>query len=284
MIKLNENRTQRRVGFFFLGVYVFILIVYLFFDGWHYEWLHYGYDGINQHWDWNVIGDMQWELIDGKPVYYSTNNLHNLVYTCYWIAVNSVFALILDNKFLRQGAMATLAFPVISFFSTINPYVAKEVFTTDIFFYHSYGLQIVYDLNHISGTIMGVYIFYIAAKRNEEIDLKKIAPMILFTWVLFILARVTLQKWPFWAPVNEVAMIGTNQINDMPFIFYGLEYIIVVALLYAINILVKAVNKHISNPKMKTVFPFVLFAVLTIIFIMADLIVLQVIPWQRFIQ
>ncbi|MHA1744780.1 MAG: hypothetical protein ACTSWW_02205 [Promethearchaeota archaeon] len=153
-----------------------IFVFYLFWDGWLYEWVEFGYAGANQHFDWNIFGDMQWEIISDERIYYSTNNLHNLVYICYWIGVNSAFALILDNAFLRQGAMATLAFPVISLFSTINPLVAKDIFTLDIFHYHSYNLQLMYDINHLAGAIMGVYIFYIAAKRDEEIDFKKITP------------------------------------------------------------------------------------------------------------
>jgi len=284
MVKLNENLKQRRIGFFFLGVFLIIFVFYLLWDGWLYEWVEYGYAGANQHFDWNIFGDMQWEIVDEEQIYESTNNLHNLSYICWWTGLNSALALIFDNKWLRQGAMATLAFPVISLFSTINPLVAKDIFTMEIFHLHSYILQLMYDATHVAGVIMGVYIFYIAAKRDEEIDFKKIAPIFIFTWILFYISRFTLQKWPFWDPANELALIGTNQVNSMPFMFYGLEYGVVIVLLYGINFLVKTVNRRIPNPKLKTVFPFVLFAVLTVVFILANLIVLQDIPWMAFIQ
>lgn len=284
MIKLNENLKERRMGFFFMFIYIGIFLVYLFFDGWLYEWLHYGYAGANQHWDFNIFGDMNWEIVNGEIIYNSTNNLHNLIYMCYWTATISWLALITGNKWLKQGSMATLAFPVISLFSTINPIVASDVFTLDVFRYHAYFLQIIYDINHLSGTIMGVYIFYQCAKAGEDIDLKKITPAIMFTWLIFFVSRVLLQKWPFWDPANRMGMISTNQINNMPFFAYGLEYIIVVGILYFINIGVKFVNSKIENPKLKTLIPFAFFTTITIVMVAVGLIVLQIIPWESFVQ
>ncbi|MHA1672765.1 MAG: hypothetical protein ACTSYI_04000 [Promethearchaeota archaeon] len=284
MVKLNENLRERRWGFIILGVYIFIALVYLFFDGWHYEWLEYGYSGVNQHFDFTIFSDMSWDIVDGKQVYYSTNNLHNFVYICYWTGTISYLSLITGNKWLRQGSIATLAFPVISFFSTINPFVASDIFTLDIFRYHAYFLQIVYDMNHICGIILGIYNYKVLVKNDDKINFKKITPTIMFTWFLFILSRFTLQKWPFWAPGNEIGMIGTNQINNMPFVFYGFEYIIVVAILYTINIIL-----YFTAPKVKSVFwkifsPFLVFTILTIAFVALGLIELQVIPGSAFIQ
>lgn len=284
MVKLNENLRERRWGFFFLGIYIFIFLFYLFFDGWHYEWIDYGYAGANQHFDFNIFGDMQWEIVNGERVYYSTNNLHNLVYICYYTGLISCLALLTGNKWLRQGSVATMAFPVMSAFSTINPFVASDIFTLDIFYYHSYILQIVYDLNHICGIIMGIYNYKILIENNERIDFKKITPTILFTWLLFILARVFLQKWPFWAPGNELGMISTNQINNMPFVFYGLEYIIVIALLYFVNIVIYFTEPLIKKKSAKIAIPFVVFAALTITLVAAGLIELQDIPSSAFVQ
>lgn len=283
-ISLNPNRKQRKIGFFFLTIYLSIIIFYLFFDGWHFEWLAYGYDGANQHFDLNIFSDMDWELVNGVPVYNSTNNLHNLIYMCLWTGILSAFALVTGNKWLRQGAVGTMAFPVISTFSTINPFIASDILTFDIFRYHFYILQIVYDINHLSGIILGVYNFHLLIKDKEEINFKKITPIIMFTWLLFILSRFLLQKWPFWDPANRIGMISTNQINNMPFFLYGFEYIIVVALLYFINVVVKFSIPKIQNHKMKLIFPFLVFAGFTIIFVMIGLIVLQEIPGSAFIQ
>nr|QEE17925.1 hypothetical protein DSAG12_03763 [Candidatus Prometheoarchaeum syntrophicum] len=296
-MKLNENIKERKMGYICLSIYILIFIVYLFWDGWHYEWLNYGYDGINQHFDINIFSDMDWSLnSEGERVITSTNNLHNLVYICYYTGLGSVIGLITGNEWFKKGSIATLAFPVVSFFSTINPFVAKDIFTWEIFRYHSYFLQIFYDLNHICGMVMGVTILYNTAKKNEKIvDFKKMAPMIMFTWFLYYLAKIFLQKWPFWTPGNELGVISTNQINNMPFYFYGLEFIIVVVLLYFINFLLDAADKwmkktdfpdkvKISYAKLITFVPFIIFVVLTIIFIATGLIVLQVFPPGTFIQ
>ena len=181
-VTLNPNHKQRKIGFFFLAIYLSLILFYLFFDGWHFEWLEYGYDGANQHFDTNIFSDMDWELVNGEPVYYSTNNLHNLIYMCLWTGILSAFALVTGNKWLRQGAVGTMAFPVMSAFSTLNPFIASDIFTFEIFRYHFYILQFVYDINHLSGIILGVYNFHLLIKDKEEINFKKITPVIMFTW------------------------------------------------------------------------------------------------------
>ena len=288
MVTLNENLKERRLGYFFMVIYIGILLVYLFFDGWLYEWLELGYDGASQHWDFNIFGDMQWEIAGSgdneHPIYLSTNNLHNLVYSCYWTATISYLSLITGNEWLRQGAIATMAYPVMSLLSTINPVEASNIFTVDIFHYHTYIIQIMYDLTHVCGTIMAVYIFYTACKKGEEIDIKKITPTLMFTWALFILTRLTLQKWPYWAAGNEIGLISTNQINNMPFYLYGLEYGLVVVILYILNLGTKYTVKHIKNPKVQTLVPFAFFAILTIVMVMIGFIELQEIPIEYFIQ
>ncbi|MBN1500124.1 MAG: hypothetical protein JW982_08215 [Spirochaetes bacterium] len=285
VIIMNPDLKERYSGFFFMSIYVVIFFIYIFFDGWLYEWIIYGYKGANQHWDLNILGDMIWSIKDGHPVYQSTNNLHNLVYICYWTGAISYSALITDNKWLRQGAIATVGFPIMSFFSTINPVVASDIFTTDIFHYHSYLLQVVYDINHLCGITMGLYLFYSAARNKEEINMKLITPAIFFTWILFFATRILLQKWPFWAAGHEKGLISTNQINDMPFVFYGFEYgIIVIPLLYAINVTIKKFTGYIKDPVKKTAAVFIFFSVLTMIFVLLGFIKLQVIPIEFFIQ
>jgi hypothetical protein len=280
MIKLNENKTQRRIGFFFMVIYIGIFLFYLFWDGWLYEWIQpgVGYSGTSQHFDFNIFGDMIWRITDlenGIREYDATNNLHNLVYTCYWTATIAYLALITGNKWLRQGSMATFGFPVMSMFSTINPVDAADAFNPIIFHYHSYILQIVYDINHICGTIMCIYIFYITAKQNEEIEFKYIHPTAIFTWILYLLARIFLSDWPYLANMNSIGMISTNQINNMIWNWYGTEYIIAFSFIYLINFIIKYANRRIKNPKLKTLFPFVFFAIFTVTFIAIGLIELQ---------
>ena len=109
------------MGYFFLGVFFLMSLFYLFYDGWIYEWVEFGYEGVNQHWDLKVFGDLDYEIINGEYVYYSTHNLQHFIYICYYSAAFCYFYLITGNEWLRQGAIATMAFPVMSFFSTINP-------------------------------------------------------------------------------------------------------------------------------------------------------------------
>ena len=266
--------------FLYFGIFIF----YLFFDGWLYEWVTFGYEGKSQHFDLHLFSDMIWYLKNGRPVFLSTNNQHNLVYICYWTGTISYLSLIFDNPWLRQGAIATMAFPVVSLLSTINPLVASNIFTMQVFHYHSYILQLVYDLIHISGTILGVYIYKIELDHGNNIKLKYMTPTILFSWLLFFLSRVFLQKWPFFDPGNRQGMISTNQINNMPFFLYGFEYCIVVFILYGVNTGLRMFNNRCENRSLKLVLPFLVFAGLTVIMVLTGLIVLQEIPGSSFLQ
>ena len=69
MIKLNPNLKERRMGFFFMFVFFLISIFYLFYDGWIYEWVEYGYTGANQHWDLIVFGDMKYEIMENMYIH-----------------------------------------------------------------------------------------------------------------------------------------------------------------------------------------------------------------------
>ena len=283
MITLNENKTQRKIGYFFLVIYIGIFAFFTFWDGYIFEWLYYGYNGKSQHFDF-IFNDMVWDIVGGERIYYSTNNADMLLYMCHWTGLFASFALITGNKYLRQGAMATMAFPVMSAFSTINPIVAIDLFNPDVFLYHTYIQQIVSDIVHITGAIMGVYLFYIAAKQNEELEIKKYTPTLLFTWLLYIVTKFSLQKYP-WVEGSELAYHGTNQVNNMPFYIFGFEYLLVLVIIYIFNTIIKYANRKIPNPKYKTLVPFAIFASLTIIFVLTGLVVLQDLPpIEAFIQ
>ncbi len=289
-LKLNENLKERRMGFIFMFVFFLISLFYLFYGGWLYEWVEYGFAGASQHWDWKVFNDMSYEIIDGEYVYYSTHNLMHFLYLCYWSAYVCFFYLITGNKWLRQGAIATMAFPVMTLFSTINPVNVQDIFSSDVFLFHSYYLQFVFDMNHVAGIIMGFYIFYTAVRDKVELNLKMMAPFILGTWVIYILTKAIMTDGLFWVVLNGWVPSGvggyydTNQINMFPFHFYGLEYLLVVFLLFGINFGVKLLTRKISNPKWQAIIPYGLFAGLTIIMVLMGLIELQNIPWQAFIQ
>ncbi len=284
-MKLNPNLKERRWGFFFMFVFFLISLFYLFYDGWLYEWVKYGYSGANQHWDLIIFGDMNFDIINGEYVYTSTHNLMHFLYLCYWTAAVNYFYLITGNKWLKQGSIATMAFAMMAFFSTINPINVKDIFSTDVFTFHSYYLQFVFDINHISGIIMGFYIFNSSIKEGEEINFKMITPFILGTWFIYLITKVLMTPWPFWAPGNELGYYDTNQINNIPFQLYGFEYLLlVVPLLYLINFLVKSLTRKIKNPKLKAIVPYAIFAGFTLFFVFIDFIVLQDIPYQQFIQ
>ena len=94
------------MGFICLGIYVMIFIIYLFWDGWAHEWYFYGYDGASQHFDINIFSDMVWSLNSkGERVIESTNNLHNLVYICYYTGLASVIGLITGNEWFKKGSI-----------------------------------------------------------------------------------------------------------------------------------------------------------------------------------
>ena len=169
---LNEDKTQRYIGLFFLIVSVGVFVFFSLWDGWIFEWLEYGFAGRSQHFDFD-FSDMDWYLtgnaVEGyERVYNSTNSLHFLLYICHWTGLINSLALLTGNKWLRQGSMATMAFPTMTFFSTINPIVAKDVLNPALLSYHLYPQQIVSNISHGTGMIMCIYLFYISAKKEQE--------------------------------------------------------------------------------------------------------------------
>jgi energy-coupling factor transporter transmembrane protein EcfT len=61
----------------------------------------------------------------------------------------------------------------------------------------------------------------------------------------------------------------------MPFYAYGFEYGIVIGILLIVNFIFLKVNTKIPNRKIKAIFPFLVFLILCVIFIVGGLITLQ---------
>ena len=256
---LNEDLKERKMGWIFLAMWLAVLIIYLTWDGWVYEWRMCGYNGLNQHFDLDIF-DMEYTFVDGAVVYQSTNNLHNIVYLCFFTFFMGWTGLLFDWEWARQGAMATLAFPVVAAMSTLDP-------ITD----HLYFLQIVYNFVHISGIIMGVYFFW-----KEDMEWKKTLPGIFIGWVIYIFSRILLTPWPYWKN-DGLAYFGANQMNDMPLYFYGFEYGLVVLIFLSVNLLLIQINSKIPERKYKALFPFLIFFILCVVFIATGLITLQIV-------
>ena len=257
MSKLNENIFERRLGIFFTMLWCAITLFYLLWDGWVYEWAECGYDGPNQHFDFDLL-DMKWEVVDGTVVYYATNNLHSIIYLCFFTLLIGSLGLLTGSQYFKQGAMVLLAFPVIAGMSTIMPLGN-----------HEYIVQIIYDIVHISGITIGIYLMY-----NNEIDLKKASPVLWSTWPIYILSRILVQPSPYWEN-NTTGYFSVNQVNNMPFYLYGVEYVIVIFIFYAVYTLFSVINRKIENRKVKAIYPFAIFAILCITFILTGLITLQ---------
>ena len=129
---------------------------------------------------------------------------------------------------------------------------------------------------HLSGTIIGVYLFY-----KVDFKLRKAIPTIVGTWVLYLVARILCEPWPYWA-TNGNAYFSTNQINDMPFYFYGLEYSIVVAVLLAINYAIMRLDSMMPNRKLKGLLPIFVYVVVCALLQIFGLIRIQDIPIAAF--
>ncbi len=248
-LKLNENRKERTIGLVFMAIWFAVLIFYLLWDGWVWEWRECGYGGPNQHFDFDFT-DMKYEIVNNEVVYYSTNNLFNIIYLCYFTFFMGWTGLVFDNKYLKQGCIATLAFPVIAAMSTLQPLL-----------HHQYVVQIVYNVVHLSGIILGLFLFY-----HQNVELKKAMPAIMFTWVIYLVSRIIATPWPYWE-YRGLAFYSVNQVNDMPFYFYGLEYGAVVLIFVVVNGLFQKLNEKVNKKWFRAVFPFVVFVVLCIVFL-----------------
>jgi len=237
-----------------MAIWIAVVIIYLLWDGWVWEWRVCGYSGPNQHFDFDLT-DMVYEIENGEVIYISTNNIFNIIYLCFFTFFLGWSGLVFDNKYLKQGCMGTLAFPVIAAMSTLTPWN-----------HHLYFVQIVYDVVHLSGIILGVYLFY-----QEDLDLKATLPTVFITWGIYLFSRVLCTPWPYWE-YDGLAFYSVNQINDMPFYFYGLEYGAVVLIFIAINGLFEKIGKKVENKHLKALFPFIVFTVICVVFLAIGLI------------
>jgi hypothetical protein len=256
-MQLNKHEGERRWGLIFGFIWLLILVFYLTWDGWIFEWIECGYDGPNQHFDLDFT-DMRWAVVDGELVYYSTNSIHNILYLCYIQFLVGWLGLVTGNKYLRQGAMATLAFPVIATMSTLVP-----------LWHHAYITYIVYNVVHTCGITIGIYLF-----SKEGMNTKETVPYILATWVIYFFTTILMKPWPYWE-YNTLAYFSANQVNQMPFYLYGLEYGIVVLIFLVVNQIIVMIQARIGHRWARAFFPLVIFTVLCVVFIAAGLIVLQ---------
>ncbi len=215
MPRSTSDPLARRVGLAGLGIYVAIATFYLSWDGWLYEWRECGFAGPNQHFDLDLL-DMRWDLADGTVVYHSLSNLHNLLYLCDIQLLLGALGLLLGVRSFRQGSIALLPLTVSSLASTVIPLHD-----------HAYPLQWAYDLVHVSGIAVGAFLL-----AREDPDVRAGGPWIWASWGIFLASKVLCCKWPFWE--HPLAFFSLNQINHMPFSFFGLEYLLVVGLLYGV--------------------------------------------------
>jgi hypothetical protein len=235
---VGKRKAERRVGIVFLLISIAIACFYLTWDGWLYEWQSCRYEGTNQHFDLE-FSDLQIERNDdGSVLYHSTNNLHNLIYICYIVIVLGSIGLITGNQWFKQGAIAIYPISVVSVISTLLPLSN-----------HLNIIQIAYDLVHLFSIILGLYCLY-----HEGIVFKKTLFGIFISWGCYLLARVLLEPWPYWL-TDKNAYFSLNQINDMPFYFYGLEYLVVVFILIIINYIFSLVQHKKPQLFWKMLFP-----------------------------
>jgi hypothetical protein len=251
------DRLARRIGAAGLVIYLAIGAFYATWDGWLFEWRECGFRGPNQHFDLDLF-DMRWDLVGGIPVYHSLSNLHNLLYLCDLQLLLGALGLLLGVRSFRQGSIALLPLTVSSLASTVVPLHD-----------HLYPLQWAYDLVHLSGTAMGAFLL-----AREEVDLRSGGPWIWASWGVFLASKVACCKWPFWE--YPVAFFSLNQINHMPFSFYGLEYLLVVALLYGVAWLTAVLlRRFLGHPVARAVVPVGLFLAVCLAVNLAGFIQLQ---------
>lgn len=243
-MKINRYKFEFKLGFFFFVVWSVVFVFYLTWDGWIWEWNYLGYEGPNQHFDVDIFDLKIERLDDGGIIYHSTNNVHNLIYICFYVFFLGWFGLITDSKWIKNGFLAISGISFIAFVATISP--LKN---------HTYIVQIVYDVVHISAIIMAIYIF-----SRENFSFKKGLPFIFITWFFYLMSRIILEPWPYWKG-NKDAYYSLNQVNDMPFYFYGLEYSIVIAVMVGLNLLIYLLLSKVKNRFLKVFIPFAVFII-----------------------
>jgi len=239
--KLNPNVKERRAGWLVFVLWLGTILFYCLWDGWIWEWHVHGYGGASQHLDLHLF-DLQWERANaGSVTYSSTNNLHNIVYICFAVLTMAWIGLLFGSRWARQGVMATMGFPFVAALVTLTP--------SD----HLYPVQIVHDLVHIPGIAVGLYFFY---KDTPELEKCMVGAGI--TWGMYILSRLLCEPWPYWSE-NRNAYFSVNQINDMPFYFYGLEYFVVVLIIFGVHAAVIAARRKLPGPRARVLTPLILY-------------------------
>ncbi len=256
-MKLNQNIFERRLGIFFMVLWILILMFYLTWDGWLYEWRDCGYSGPNQHFDLDLL-DMKYEhTSDGGITYFSTNNLHNLIYLCYLVFLIGWLALLFGWEWAKQGAMATMGISLVAALSTLD--------LSD----HAYMLQIVYDVVHLSGIVIGAYLF-----SKYYLKTSKSLPIVFGTWAVYLISHLMFTPWPFWENVGQ-AYFSVNQINDLPFFLFGVEYTLVLAIILSVSFMVEKMNSRTSNRVLRVLIPIGLYFVLCLVMYSLGLIMVQ---------
>jgi len=80
--------------------------------------------------------------------------------------------------------------------------------------------------------------------------------------------------WPFWEKVGQ-AYFSVNQINNLPFFLFGIEYVLVVAIILSVNFVVEKMNSRTSNRVLRVLIPLGLYSVLCLIMYSMGLIIVQ---------
>jgi len=80
--------------------------------------------------------------------------------------------------------------------------------------------------------------------------------------------------WPFWEKVGQ-AYFSVNQINDLPFFLFGVEYTLVLAIILSVNFLVEKLNSRTSNRVLRVLIPIGLYFVLCLVMYSMGLIIVQ---------
>ncbi|MGC9384134.1 MAG: hypothetical protein ACP5D6_06000 [Kosmotogaceae bacterium] len=96
-------------------------------------------------------------------------------------------------------------------------------------------------------------------------------PGISLTFLFYILSRIIYEPWPYWEE-SANAYYSVNQINDVPFYFYGFEYSVVIALLYVINITILLINMRIKNKKIWVFTPMIIYTIACILLFSLNLV------------
>jgi len=239
---------EREIGIFLLLIWTAVTVFYLTWDGWVQEWEILGYSGPNQHFDFDLFDMRYIRTEDGGYIYISTNNLHNLMYICYFILFMAWAGFLFNWEWAKQGLMATIGIPFIA------SIVMLEKFEDS-----ANVMMIVYHILHLSSVVPGLYLL-----SERKLSLRRSIPGTLGTWFFYVLSRVILEPFPYWKGERD-AYYSLNQINDMPFYFYGLEYGTVILILLGVNFTITVYNLKIKSKVWRILLPIFNYMVVYII-------------------